>query len=339
MYISPNRGASAESIKPGFYQNISSTDYHNGPGISNTGLTLLARSPLHYWSEYIDPNRTTRKETPALRLGTAIHCALLEPDRFESDYVRQPKPEDFPEALVDANDYKEACKKFGCPVSGTKPELRKRLESAGASVEFFEDIEAKITAGKLVLSLEESRTCHQISESVRSHPTAKSLFASGVRESSIYWTDAETGVLCRCRPDWWNMDGDIVTDIKSTIDASPDGFQRTMVSHRYWVNAAFYWDGIHAAGYSLNDYVFAAWEKKRPYACAFYYVTGDVLEAGRQEYKRLLKIYKQCQDTGQWPGYGDMLKPLTLPPWFGKRDTMQSLEFREEEDWLGDLLQ
>ena len=62
-------------IKPGIYRNVKITDYHAGDGLSATGLCDLMRFPLHY----ITSLKTPHKETPALKLGSATYCAILEP--------------------------------------------------------------------------------------------------------------------------------------------------------------------------------------------------------------------------------------------------------------------
>lgn len=317
-------------MQPGIYTNISNADYHNGPGISNSGLTQLARSPLHFWSAYLDPRRPAKKETDAMVLGSAIHAAILEPEKFERSYVERPSPEDYPETLVSADDFKSACKAAGLPVSGTKPELRHRLEAAGTKLEFFEDVVARLTANKIVLVPDDYATCLNIAYAVRHHPAAAKLFESGSAETSIYWTDPDTGVLCRARPDWFT--GSHIVDLKSTTDASPIGFPAKAYTLRYWVQAALYTDGMkEVTGNFDGDFINLAWEKTLPYAAGFYYYPPEYLAAGRQEYKRLLRIYAECLNKNTWPGYGDLMVPLELPAWAGKRLVYEP-EI-EEKDW------
>ena len=73
-------------IKPGIYRDIPSYDYHNGKGLSSSNLKDLLRSPLHY----ITNVKLGNKETPAMKLGTATHCAILEPERFDIEYIEAP---------------------------------------------------------------------------------------------------------------------------------------------------------------------------------------------------------------------------------------------------------
>ena len=63
--------------KPGIYRDISNSEYHSGEGLAASHFRELLRSPLHY----ITRVNTSSKETPAMKLGTAVHCAILEPER------------------------------------------------------------------------------------------------------------------------------------------------------------------------------------------------------------------------------------------------------------------
>ena len=66
---------------------LTSADYHQMPAIGSSGLKLLQRSPLHYWSAYRDPKREPREPTPLMRIGTAWHSAIFEPEDFAERYT------------------------------------------------------------------------------------------------------------------------------------------------------------------------------------------------------------------------------------------------------------
>jgi hypothetical protein len=334
-------------MKPGLYTNIPEEQYHSDEAISSHGLNALARSPLHYWSYYKNPERPTPKETPALKIGSAIHKAILEPDKFEKEYVQEPQLTDYKGVLDKLEDYKERAKALGLPVSGTKGALKYKIQSqeslqdAPGSV-FWDDIVGNIVQGRISLSKAEYKACRGISYRVHKHPAASKIFSSGIPEASIFWTDPDTGVSCRGRIDWIQLEPDTaeeiiyytVADIKSTQNASPASFQRDVFKYGYHIQAAMYWDGMSALGYYPQSFVFSAWEKKPPFATALYYMTEELLEAGRKEYKRLLKIYAECLKTDNWPGYSNSIEPLLLPDWYGKTEIIEEVE---SEDWLAEL--
>lgn len=262
---------------------MSNGDYHSADGISKSGLDLIAKSPLHYWAAYLDPKREPRVETPAMITGTAIHTAVLEPERFAAEYR-------------------------------VEPAVNKRTNDGKAQLEaFVADCEAN---GHTPITVKDLEICNNISEVVRAHYTAKQLLSKGVAETSMFWEDETTGVLCKCRPDWI-ADSNILVDLKSTVDASPAGFAKSAFNYRYWVQAAWYLDGIeNATGNRPDGFVFVAFEKEPPYACGFYYASDDMIEAGRAEYRRLLDLYADSLKHQNWRGYSPALEPLEMPTWF-----------------------
>lgn len=98
------------------------------------------------------------------------------------------------------------------------------------------------------------------------HPKAAALLTCGALppKFSIFWQDADTGIDCRCRPDYIHSSG-IIVDLKSTLDASPAAFAKSCANSRYHVQDAFYSEGFYqAAGEWPRGFVFIAVEKPRP---------------------------------------------------------------------------
>jgi exodeoxyribonuclease VIII len=144
--------------------------------------------------------------------------------------------------------------------------------------------------------------------------------APGKAEQSVYWTDPVTGILCRCRPDFWRED-DIIVDVKTTEDASPEEFSRSLAKWRYHVQAPFYMDGIElATGRRPKGFVFLVVEKKPPYAVAAYTLDPESIELGRAEYRADLERLAECQRTDQWPGFGGTIQKIGVPHWYLMRN-------------------
>ena len=273
-------------MKPGVYEGIPNAEYHCGPGISKSGLDLVHRSPMHYHAVVTAAN--DRTPTAAQELGTAAHALILEPGVFADSYVLAPKFD------------------------------RRTKEGKAASAEFDAENE-----GKICLQPEAWEQLHAMASAVHSHQAAHALLTScpGEAEKSVYWIDATTGVLCRCRPDWWRDDF-IIPDLKTTEDASPEGFAKSMANYRYDVQAAFYMDGIQAAtGKRPKSFVFIAVEKKPPYAVGVYVLDSESLELGRAQYQHDLRIFAECERTGEWPGYGDKIQTISLPAWHANKNS------------------
>lgn len=62
---------------------MTNKQYHSHPNISKSDLDLLAKSPAHYKAK----GSYERKETPAMRWGSAVHKILLEFEDFGNEYT------------------------------------------------------------------------------------------------------------------------------------------------------------------------------------------------------------------------------------------------------------
>lgn len=272
-------------IAPGVYDSLSNDDYHGGPGTSKSGLDIIRRSPMHF--AYRASAANDNKATAAQAFGSAFHCAVLEPDRFAETYVVAPKCD-------------------------------RRTKEGKQTWQDFIDANPRAEH----LTADEMETLQGMCAAVRAHPAAsKLLSAAGRAERSFYWRDPETGELLRCRPDYLRDDG-IIVDLKSTHDASPEEFMRSIANWRYHVQAPFYIDGVNEAIRQADlsmarakAFVFIAVEKTAPYAVGVYMLDAESMEVGRLEYRADLRTLAECRASGVWRGYGDNINSISLPAW------------------------
>ena len=213
--------------------------------------------------------------------GTLIHAIMLEPETFTDVAAIMPP------GLNKGTGMKERVKQF-------------HAQNPGKHVISTEDFEELVLIRKELLN----------------HPIAGPLLAyPGRTEHSIFWEDEETGVKCRCRPDYWRDDG-IVLDLKKTRDASTWGFSKSVWDYGYDRQSAMYSDGIKAVtGEYPQAFVFIAIEPKTDWVrIECHNAEEDVLSTGRTRYRRLLKTYKQCKEANVWPKYMDpQIHKLRLP--------------------------
>jgi exodeoxyribonuclease VIII len=254
---------------------MNNADYHADPAVSASHLHAAAISPHHYYRRFLDPSRPAVEPTAAMRLGTLVHCAVLEPD--------------------------ELSKRYGvCLPRNTKAgkEMAAEMEAAG--------IEA-VGAADMALAA-------AMADSVRSHQAAAALLRDGKAEQSFWWDDAATGLRCKCRPDWYQA-GTIV-DLKTTTDASPRGFAKSVAQWRYHVQANHYLAGTFA-----DRFVFIAVEKTYPYAVAVYQLDDAAMLHGEGLRRTNLQTIADCRAISEWPGYGNTIEMLSLPSWALTTDT------------------
>lgn len=75
----------AIEITPGIYPDMSNEDYHSGPGLSKSGMDLLAKSP------YLFRYRPKPEPSNALLIGSAFHAATLEPHTYADWFAVAPE--------------------------------------------------------------------------------------------------------------------------------------------------------------------------------------------------------------------------------------------------------
>lgn len=248
---------------------ISNADYHADPAVSASHLHAIAKSPQHYFSRFLDPHRQPVEPTAAMRLGSLVHCAVLEPEELHKRYST-------------------------CLPRNTKAGKEQAAALAAA------DIEA-VTESDMDLAL-------AMAVSVRSHPVAAELLSVGIAEQSVWWDDDATGLRCKCRPDW--VSGLTIVDLKTTTDASPAGFARSVAQYGYHVQQAHYLDS-HIA----DRFIFLAVEKTFPYCVAIYELDADAVAVGKQLQQAALQQIANCHTAQAWPGYTDQIQTLSLPRW------------------------
>ncbi len=304
-------------MKPGIFDNLPEMDYHHGEGLSASTLVEMDRSPAHCKAR-LDGLR--EKRTRALEIGQALHCAVLEPERFRQDYILAPNPLDKQYAdvvpVADAR-LKEHCKQLS--IKGysklKKEELKAVILEVAPDTRFWDQIIADAEAKATVLSGTDMELCQGVMASVQAHEKAAKAFSKGIAERSIYWKDPATGILCRGRMDYYREDLGIVFDLKSCMDARYSKFQRDILNYHYHQKAAWYLAGCRAVGLPANGFAWLAIEKEPPYAIGLYMASDDMLAMGHSDMRGLLDQFADCQQSGIWPGYSDEFCTMELPEW------------------------
>ncbi|MDD2743932.1 MAG: PD-(D/E)XK nuclease-like domain-containing protein [Rhodocyclaceae bacterium] len=242
---------------------MSNAAYHGDrDAVSSSGLKKMLISPLHF-QDYLTSKHT---ETPALRVGTAIHAALLEPEVFKDTYVVAP--------MVD------------------------RRTKAGKVL--WEEFMAGVN-GKSVVTEAELSMIGNIADQVKKHRMANALLKAGKAEQSIFWTDEETGIRCKVRPD--SLSPYAILDVKSTESAHRESFPRSCVKYNYDLSAAMYQEGVRQLTGEVVDFVFLAVEKSSPNLCALYKASEEMMVAGYAKFRAALRALAECRQSGGWPGY------------------------------------
>lgn len=227
-------------------------------------------------AHYLASLTTPRKETAAMRIGSIFHGMVLE----------------------------------GVKVA-VAPACDKRTKEGKAAWEAF----CAENAGAEIVTADEGEMLNGMAASIGSHPAASALLAgNGIAEGSCWWYDDQSGELCRCRPDFYRRDLGIIVDLKTTDDASPEGFARSIWKYAYHRQAALYMDGVsESTGDIIKGFVFIVVEKAAPYAVGVYRLDMQGEEAGRVSYRTLLLDLADCKTSRNFPAYSSRIETISLP--------------------------
>lgn len=277
-------------FEPGVYE-LSIEDYHASAGISRSAISELKKSPLHYWDKYINSSRKKEKPSPAMVIGSAVHTLLLEPYFFDYYFIKE--------------------QKFDCRNSGQK-KLKEQYE--------------KRCEGKELIKIGWQKKIADMVMAVNDHSKASRIINDASIEKSYYWIDKDTNLLCKSRPDIYNEKLDILADLKTTKEASPDVFKRNLIASDYHIQAAMQREAIfQTTGKLVTDFVFIAVPSVRPYKPYIYRLDEEVLQQGLFEFKQALALLSMCYYSNKWDIERDEIITLTLPPWANNHNPFQKL--------------
>lgn len=194
-------------------------------------------------------NPHLRPSTQAMSFGRAYHVAMLEPNEF-----------------------------------GGKVDI---VNASTRGTKVFKDyVKANPNLTTIILQKEYDRIM-RMQEVLFSHNEVCDLLdPSGETEMANAWRDNDTDVFCKGKGDY--RKDKLLVDLKTTQDASMQGFGHSCRNYGYDRQASFYMDG-----FDCEEFVFIAQEKTAPYNVSIYYAGKSFLERGRSEYKYLLDTYRR----------------------------------------------
>lgn len=251
---------------PGFYDDIDETTYHDDrESLSVSGAKVLLKSPeMFRWQQ----DHPVRKDvfdygSAAHALVLGVGCEIVVHD-FDPDKVKSPKSTGAWKAQ--------------------QAEVRER--------------------GAVLLLPEEYAAVQAMADRLSSHTLAMRLLSEGKPEVSAYALDEATGVMRRGRFDW--LGPSVLTDYKTTVSADPRdlaGKYGAVKKWQYDAQAAWYTDLARDLGHPASAFAFIFQAKEPPYPVTVAYLRdGDLWEA-RQRNRAALERFRDCTESGIWPGF------------------------------------
>jgi hypothetical protein len=268
--------------------------YHANPAISHSKLECYRRRPALYYKKYVAKTLPPPEDTGAFRLGSAVHCAVLEEREFAARYI-------------------------------LKPDCDRRTKEGKIQ---FAEFSAQ-HADKTLLDPEEMNQVVQMREAIAAHPLASQLLADGLAETT--WRKEQPNALgaLQCRTDWFSSLGcelsdgkPYALDIKTVESLDSDAFrnfERAAFNYGYHRQAGFYLPLINEIfQWSVSRIYYVAVEKSEPYGCAVYTLSDDAIARGQDENIADLVRLKRSLENNEWPNIDPTLHELKLPAWYAK---------------------
>jgi len=266
--------------------------YHANSAVSHSKLETFRRRPALYYRRYVTKQIVADEPTAAFRIGSTVHCSVLEPTEMPTRYAIRPEGID-------------------------------RRTKDGK--EKFAAFEAE-NSGKVIIDTDEAAQVIAMTDAVRQHPLADELFAHGQPE--LTWRTTGDMPL-QCRTDWFNVDGcglssgrPYIVDLKTVESLNGEdfgSFDKAVFRYGYHRQAGFYLPLIsEILGRPVFDFFFVAVEKVQPFGVAVYRISDAAASLGQDETLDDLRRLKRCRDSSEWPNIEPTLREITVPTWYGK---------------------
>ena len=269
--------------------------YHANPAISHSKLECYRRRPALYFKKYVAKILPQPEESGAFRLGSAVHCAVLEEKEFAARYV-------------------------------LRPDCDRRTKEG--KIQFAEF--AAQHAGKTLLDADEMAQVIAMREAVTAHPLASQLLNDGHAEMT--WRKEQPNALgaLQCRTDWFSSFGCELTggepyalDLKTVESLDSDAFrnfERAAFSYGYHRQAGFYLPLINEIYQRpVSRMLYLAVEKVEPFGVAVYKLADDAIARGQDENIADLVRLKKSLEDNHWPNIEPTVHELKLPGWYDKQ--------------------
>lgn len=273
-----------------FYRNMPAAAYHADPCgepslSSSIAKLLLAKTPAHARHAHPRLNPTfTQSPTAAMTLGSVAHEILLgKGSGFE---------------ISPFDDYKTKDARA----------WRDDVVMRGKIPIKDQDLDAAVSMADAILAR------------VAEIPGAERAFTDGDPETVVIWRDI-LGPLCRARPDWLDLAGGAIYDLKTTGNGLGDRSLNARIASEdtaFDMRAAFYLRGIERlfpeeAGRIAYRWIFV--ESEAPFEVRVFEMDGDTRANGDRKARAAIEKWRECLKENCWPGYPRKIEWPECPDW------------------------
>lgn len=283
----------------GVFDDINISDYHAAKEyISSSSIKEAMKSLKHF--KYYQDNKSSERKSH-FDFGNAFEIALMDlmnnTNEFESEVL-----------VFNEDDRPDKKKTFGAKLNS---EWKTKI----------------LNTHKYIINKdgnESVKTMESMLESCWQDETIQGLLRNTDYQKSLFWTDKETGIKLKTRPDVCKVNKCVVIDIKTCKDASPEGFGKDAANLNYPIQAAIQMRGCIETGLMpvINKYYWIAVEKTAPYNAQIYEFEMGEWDWAFMRLDYILKLIQMAQKDNKWVGYSQQsdnkwgILPIKLPLWY-----------------------
>lgn len=269
-----------------------------GPSISSSGLRKLDHEcPARFYAHSdLNPN-PVKTDSKAFAFGRAAHTLVLGEPNFDAHFVVSPYSN----------------------FRGGDAQTWKKAQT------------------RQVLTQDDMEIVTAMAAAQKASSQVARAFIEGAPEKSIIWKDSETGIWLKARPDWlpdkpaerW------VTEYKTAVSLNRRHLSFAVFKYGYEMQAALALDGIKIVmGVEPLGMAHVVQEKDPPYLAEVRLFTSEHIDFGRLQYRKSLRKFARCVESGVWPGYTD--EPVYFDTPYQTEKAMENFDDGLESDGTGD---
>lgn len=273
-------------MENGIYTDISIQDYHdNKTHISATQIKYAKTSLKHF--DWYCSGKLPKPKGSHFGFGNAFELALLSQEEYLKSVAVLPDQQWVDEAMT----IDEALK---VPRNSSHYQQNKKnfLQTVGSKYIINDAGDESFDAIEEMLS-----SCFEDS-------VIQALIKNTEYQLSVFWTDEETGLNLKTRPDICKRNKNVIVNVKTILDGSPSSFSKELVNYDYPMQACIEIMGCEASGLmQVDTYFWLVVEKVAPFNATIYEFTESDRKACMDSTKYHLHKIAKGREQNKFPGY------------------------------------
>jgi hypothetical protein len=316
--------------------------YLDTKACSSGSLKEALKSPLHHLIN--TQEKGIKPDKSHFELGTFCHTAFLEPEKFDMLAV---EPEGASRSSTDGINkliafWENQADQIDSLIA---QEAYSHIIGSGLDVDkidgkrqYLKELQKRV--GKVSVDVKSKTIVDLIKRNYYRYGGGiiPALLKGSVPEVSMYWTDEETGLPCKIRPDAFQLEENIgcnaIISFKTTHADNIGKMAYDAAKYMYHLSEGMYCEGFEAVtGRKCGGVFCVMLQTVLPYLPVVFYYAPEDLANGKYRYRTALRNVREAMDAEQWPGFdsyaeagnmGIIVNPL--PEWSRREVIPQTIE-------------